>query len=103
MGNGYDIAKRRLAGAAAVVFRFAIPALLCVLFIVAAIVDYDRRFPNPPDQFTPARAISVIAILSVTLLWIGWRFRCFVCAQPSSSSGLYAEPPDAMDSRQRPD
>ena len=36
--------------------RFVVPTLLCVLFIVAALHDYDRRFPNPPDHFTPARA-----------------------------------------------
>jgi len=99
MGSHYDLARRRLAMAAVVIVRFVIPALFCVLFIVAAVFDYDRRFPNPPDHFTPTRAIAVIGILSATLLWIGWRFHCFIRAQLSSSTEAHAEPPDAMDSR----
>jgi hypothetical protein len=88
-----------LSVTAAVVFRFVIPALLCVALIVAAIADYDRRFPNPPDHFTPARAIATIAILSVTLLWLAWRFMRFARRHSSSPAGVMAEQRDAADSR----
>jgi len=84
MGCCFDKAMRIFSLAAAVVFRFVIPGLLCIAFIIAAIADYDRRFPDPPDHFTPARAIATITILAATLLWLVWRFIQFVRTRSSS-------------------
>ncbi len=58
--------------------RFAIPAFFCVMLIIACIAGYDRYYPNPPDHFTPARAITAVAILVFTLMWLGWRFARFI-------------------------
>ena len=58
--------------------RFVVPALLCCLFILGAIADYDRRFANPKDHFTPTRAWLTIIILITTLSWIAYRFLSFV-------------------------
>lgn len=83
---------RRLFGITiAILFRFVVPTTLCVGFIAAAIGDYDQRFANPPDHFTPARAITTIVILAGTLGWIGWRFYRFLKVEESPFSA-----PDAQ-------
>jgi hypothetical protein len=58
--------------------RVGVPAVICLLFIVTSIHDYDRYFPNPPDHFSPARAISAIVILVAMLIWLAWRFSKFI-------------------------
>ena len=91
-----------MALAVEVALRFLIPAALCIAYIVGAVLEYDRIYPNPRDHFTPTRAIATIAILSVTLMWLAWRFVQFVRKPASSqrSGGVKAEPHDAMDSPQ---